>query len=142
MKPLLENAENRSGKGTRDWHSTKDVAIRVRYIEEVLDLSPLVGRIFFGGEPSIPTSDYWQTRVNILAAAVSRYTHGGRCHHEVAHEGLKLQPRLQLHRALKARGLKRITVESALVATDLEIRCADALAGFIRSKLFDEGTSS
>ena len=142
MRIHLEKAENRSRKGARDWHSTKDPSIRARYIEELLDMSPLVGRVFYGAAGAVPNTSFWRIRVDVLAAAIRRYSGGGRCHHEMAHEGLTSKPRQQLRGDLKDRGFKRVTVEPASVTTDPETRCVDALAGFIRSKLFDGGGSS
>lgn len=81
-------------------------------------------------------------RVDIIAAAIQRYSHHHRCYHEVAHEGLTGRPRDQLLEDLRGRGLKRITVEPANISRDPETRCADALAGYIRTKLFDESRSS
>lgn len=135
---VLTKLETQTGKGEKDWHSTKDAAIRIRYIEGLLAASQLVGRVFFGGEPAITSEHYWSTRVNVLAEAIRHYSHGGRCHHEIAHEGLTGRPRHQLLKDLRSRGVKRVTVEPANIVRDPETRCADALAGYIRTKLFED----
>jgi hypothetical protein len=141
MKYLLTKVEERTDKGAKDWHSTKDPIIRVRYIEEVLDMSQLVGRIFYGGGTLLP-DQFWKARVDILSAAVERYSQGGTCRHEMATEGLTGRPRQQLERDLRNRGLRRVTVEAASIANDPETRCADALAGYIRAKLFEDSQRS
>lgn len=142
IKTILTKIESRSGKGQRDWHSTKDPLIRARYVEGVLSSSPFVGRVFYRAAPRLQSSEYWDFRVEALTLAVLKYTHRGRCHHEIAQEGFTAGSRLKLQRELKGRGLKRVTVEPCDVGVDEEIRCADALAGFIRTKLFDGAGSS
>lgn len=132
---LLE-AEARSGKGTRDWHDVRDPGVRVDYIERVLSISALRDRIFFSARDRVVCAEYWGTRLDVLTAAIRAYSHGGRCHHEVFPEGLPLQPRLHLREDLKARGIRRLTVQSAAFDTNPEVRCADALANYVRVRLF------
>jgi hypothetical protein len=43
----LLRAESVSMKGRNDWHATKNVAQRVKYIESVLALDGLQGRVFY-----------------------------------------------------------------------------------------------
>jgi len=138
----LLKAEERSGKGDKDWHETTDVAVRLNYMERLLDLSPLVGRVFYGAYPSLQTGEYWGARLDVLSAAIGRYTARGRCHHEMAHEGFTGANRDKLRLELRGRGFRRVTVESAALVTSPQIRCADALSGYIRGQLYDVGTLS
>jgi hypothetical protein len=138
----LLGVEAATGKGEKDWHSLKDPTRRATYIEELLGLPALVGRVFYGGVDSLHSDDYWRVRVDVLSAAIQRYSHRHRCYHEVAHEGLTGRPRDQLLADLRRRGVKRISVEPANIDRDPETRCADALAGYIRLKLFDQSESS
>lgn len=135
-RALLE-AEKKSKKGIMDWHSAPP-RVREAYLEEVLAIEAIRGRVFYHPFDALLAKDYWRARVTALSAAINRYTPGD-CQHRMLPEGLKSNPRHQLRTDLKKCGCERVTVESAQLIMDPEVRLADALAGYVRVELYRDG---
>jgi hypothetical protein len=134
VRRLLLEAETSSQKGIRDWYHADERA-REKYIEAVLDIGNLRGRIFYFPFDGLYTSGYWDARIQTLTRAIAVFTPGD-CHHAIFHEGLQGKPRFQLKNDLRERGCERVTVDSAQLIMDPEVRLSDAIAGYVRSELY------
>jgi hypothetical protein len=132
-RALLE-AEQSTQKGRRDWFRTPRDK-RERYLEAVLGINSIRGRIFYCPFDCISKSQYWQARLDALGAAIIVFT-PGHCQHLMAHDGLQGNSRHQLRRGLSTNGHTGVVVESGQFENDPEIRLADAIAGYVRSELY------
>jgi len=135
IRRLLLEAERVSRRGLKDWRATHSADERERYLDAVLDIPALNGRIFFSPFDALSPSDYWNARVDTLEAAIAVFTPGD-CHHVMHPEGLQGNPRHQLRMELKKRGCERVTVDPAQFAMDPEVRLSDALAGYVRVEMY------
>jgi hypothetical protein len=106
-----------------------------RYIESVLKLESLKGRVFYGSRGARPLKHHGVLRVDVIEAGILALSTDEN-HHELAHEGLPSQGQFALRNALRGRGVKRISVVSGAEGRSPEIRLVDALAGFIRGASF------
>jgi hypothetical protein len=131
----LLDAERHSGKGRSDWHKTRPDSMKARYLEAVLEIDAIRGRVFYYPFDVLHTREFFNARATALGAAITTFTPGD-CHHRMFPEGLQGQPREQLKSALRAMGHKLVAAESAQFNTDPEVRLADALAGYIRGELY------
>lgn len=134
IREALLEAEKKSKKGIRDWRKT-DSGAREKYIDSVLAIPGLNGRIFYHPFDSLTSKEYWDARLVTLTRSIGIYTPGD-CHHQMFPEGLQGKPRNQLKYDLKNNGCERVTVESAQLIMDPEVRLSDALAGYIRGELY------
>lgn len=141
IREALLTAEQASGKGTTDWHSTKDPVIRSRYLELVLSIRSLTGRVFYGARDRLSPADYWEARLEVLALAVGSYSNAP-CRYSVAHEGFTSNPREKLRRDLVKRGVRRLEITAGEMESKPEIRLVDALAGYIRGERFGGSRAS
>ncbi len=127
----LLQAEEESGKGSRDWHSTKDPKTRRRYLEAALTIPEIDGRVFYRMY-EFPLADTWAATVETLASAVKRF--GGedrRC--VLAHEGFTKGSRDKLKRAVgRSPAADSVEVASGNLNVSPMIRLADSLAGLLR----------
>src|SRR5262245_52072072 len=80
----LVTAERVTGKGLRDWHSTKEPKTRRRYLETALAIPHLHGRVFYRVHWEEP-DDYWEATVSTLRAATERFAKDEHC--ILSHEG-------------------------------------------------------
>ncbi len=127
----LQEAEEKSGKGLRDWHSTRDPKTRRRYLEAALAIPEIEGRVFYRVyEPLL--ADPWSATVETLAEVVERF--GGEektC--VLAHEGFTKGSREKLKRAVeRSPAAGNIEVASGNLNGSPMIRLADSLAGLLR----------
>ena len=104
----LQQAEEESGKGSRDWHSTRDLKTRRRYLEVALAIPEIEGRVFYRVY-GVPLADPWSATVATLAEVVERF--GGEektC--VLAREGFTKGSREKLKRAVerRRRGLRSV----------------------------------
>jgi hypothetical protein len=136
LRDALLEAEDASGKGTRDWHETKEIVTRERYIEHVLRIQELRGRVFYGVRGAIELKRHSELRLDVIAAGIISLSQSGN-HHDVAHEGLPSQGRYALRSALLERGIRRVTMEKGGMDKP-EIRLVDALSGFVRAAAFPD----
>ena len=134
IREALFEAEQKSKKGLKDWRKTDTVA-RERYIDAVLAIPGLRGRVFYRPFDSLVSKEYWEARVVTLARAIQIYAPRD-CHNQMFPEGLTGNPRNQLRHDLRKKGCERVTVESAQFIMDPEVRLSDALAGYIRGELY------
>ncbi len=135
VRRQLMEAERVSKKGLSDWHQSRPPSVREKYMEAVLDIRALRGRIFYCAFDCLTPDLYWNARVHTLRAAISVFTPGN-CHHAMAHEGLQSNPRRRLGIDLANRGCERVTVDSAQFHAEPEVRLSDAIAGYVRGELF------
>ena len=134
-KALLE-AESRSKKGIKvDWRGTP-TRIKADYMDIVLGIPGLRGRVFYHPFDSLRMHEHSNAREDTLQRVIARFTTGRDCHHAMHHEGLKGKPRHLLRLALQDRGCDGVTVETAELKSDPEVRLSDALAGYIRAELY------
>lgn len=134
IRQALIEAERLSKKKLTDWRTTP-ADYRERYLEAILQISGLHGRIFYRAYDSIAMGDHGGARVETLRGAISKFTPGD-CHHEMYHEGLQSKPRHLLRKELRERGCERVTVETAQFIMDPEVRLSDAIAGYVRAELY------
>jgi hypothetical protein len=135
IKSQLLEAESRSKKYLSDWYHTRPVSTRERYLDAVLDISALRGRIFYRAFDTVAPNEKWGARVDTLESAINAFTPGD-CHHAMFPEGLMGNPRHQLRMDLRRRGCDRVTVESAQFSAEPEVRLSDAIAGYVRGELY------
>ena len=109
--------------------------MRETYLEAVLDIPALRGRIFYRAFDALASNEKWGARVDTLESAIAAFTPGD-CHHAMFPEGLTGNPRWQLRNDLKKRGCDGVTVGSAQFHSDPEVRLADAIAGYVRGELY------
>jgi hypothetical protein len=123
----LLQAEAVSMKDRKDWSDTKNAYQRIKYIEVVLGMGGLRGRVFFACYRN--TKDYWNLTVATLDAALHHFC-GGDCRRLISHQGFNSQTRYKLRKALTARGW-RVEVDPAGQKLHPEMRLADALCGYL-----------
>jgi hypothetical protein len=138
VRDALLQAEGTSRKGHfADWRCTTAQA-RADYIDAVLGIPAIKGRVFFQGFDALPNGQRSDVNVSTLSAAIRTYTPGN-CHHQMMPEGFRSAGRrYNLRCELKKRGCEGVTVESADFIAHPEVRLADALAGYIRGELYRE----
>jgi len=126
-KELLR-IEDESGKDGSDWHRTKDVARRQRYLQGALKIEALRGRIFY--EPHHNTNDTWLNTVQTLRRAVTRFGNDKRC--IVAHEGFTRAARERLKYDIRrVHATRQFEIAPGNLEHNPFVRLADALAGFV-----------
>ncbi len=135
VRETLLRAEDTSGKGTTDWNKTTDPLVRLDYIESVLGIECLRGRAFYRSHDAISPKKYWPARIATVVEAIKAFGEGY-CRFEIAHEGLTVENRERLKRELRRLNLRRLETVTGKMMHKPEIRVADALAGYVRSKLF------
>jgi hypothetical protein len=123
----LLQAESVSMKEKKDWHSTKNIAQRIKYIEVVLQMPDLQGRVFYCTCRN-NQKNYWELTVDSLELAIKQLCDG--CVTLVHHQGFNASTRDKLRKDLKARGLD-VKVIPGDQSIKPEVRLADALCGFI-----------
>lgn len=135
IRNALIEAERISNKGLLDWHKSPP-AVRERYIDAVLALPNLKGRVFYLPVDSMPMPRHGESRLYALNRAIEVFTTGD-AHHQMFPEGLRQsKQRHLLRKALNACGKERVTVETAQFVMDPEVRLSDALAGYIRGEIY------
>jgi hypothetical protein len=135
IRKALAAAEQLSKKGLVDWNKSP-AQMRERYIDAVLAIPGLHGRIFYLAVDSLPMPRHGEPRLQALNSAIGRFTTGD-CHHQMFPEGMRQsRQRHALRKALIVCGCERVTVETAQFVMDPEVRLSDALAGYIRGELY------
>lgn len=133
IEPELVQIEKESSKGRRKWMETREVQ-RISYIQKVLSLPALKGRLFFATYP--PAKDYFTKTVATTASAITHYTTEDDYRATILIDGLPktLIPRvgsalrhMQI-RTLKVRGVRK-------EESDAFMRLADAICGFVRAAM-------
>jgi hypothetical protein len=127
VRNKLLKIEELSGKDSRDWHKTKEVKTRVRYLELVVEVEELAGRLFFQTHPH-PVNSFDAT-VETLSNAILEFGAGRQC--VTIHEGFTGATRLKLQKALRALEHNAV-VDSGSIRNEPRVRLADSLAGFCR----------
>lgn len=130
----LVGIELRSKKGTRSWSSTRDPEMRSAYLDAVLALPELRGKVFFGAFMGVSPRLEDTAREDVLFRAITAVTGGRKEKIEIVPEGLSAIPRRRLERALRARGVKKLKACSEALWLP-ETRLTDALSGAIRERL-------
>jgi hypothetical protein len=132
IQDQLHHAERVSDKGRQDWKGTKNVRQRSRYIEEVLEIQNLKGRVFYAAYAD-NQKNYWQYTVDALTKAIVKLGADGRC--LMRHQGFNYNTRTKLADALACAGCDyEIQTGSEKRA---EIRLADALCGYVGLVMFN-----
>ena len=126
----LLSMEETSGKGKRDWHSTKNFRTRRRYLGSCLAIPQLRGRVFyrvFWDEPDDP----WEATVRTLSAAAEHFAEDEHC--TLAHEGFTEGSRRKLKHAVRTSSARsKVEVATGSFEQNPMIRLADSLCGLIR----------
>jgi hypothetical protein len=141
IRTLLERIEEESGKRSRKW-TKATLRQRLAYLEPVLRLSPLHGRLFYA-HYAHPAA-YLPCVLDTIAGAVATVAAGHPCQATVLIDGLQKtlrhQTAAELRRQLRGQGVTIDKVRGLNEESDALMRLADALAGCVRHAL--EGRAS
>lgn len=132
---ILRRIEDTSKKGSRKWNKAKDDR-RTKYIELVFGEKLFVGRFFFSVDET--RGDYVAATITGTAEAIKAYAHED-YRASVRIDGLKKSERNRFAVGLRNQGIRTATVGGATDETDIFIRLADALCGFLRQALTGRG---
>ena len=127
VRNKLLKVEGQSGKGSRDWHKTKEVRTRVRYLELVVQIEELTGCLFF--QTHAHSTNSFDATVETLSNAILEFGGGRQC--IAIHEGFTRSTRLKLQKALRA-VQQNVEVRAGSIKNEPRVRLADSLAGFCR----------
>ena len=131
LKKSLEEAENKSGKGSRKWFNTND-RIRRAYVEALINISELQGQVTYSIYRN--TQEY-QHLTALTAAKAILSKAAGPYEAVVMIDGLRKAEQRAVGSELRRLRIRIRKVRGADDQRDSLIRLADGIAGFIRDAM-------